>query len=199
VRIAVVGAYGAGKTTLSRALSRITGWPVVPVGPMADPVRGRPLPLERCSLAQTFQLTLRRHEERVRGEAVLGAAFISDGSVLHEWVYLLTLARWTLRRPTGDGRHPDERRQAAAVGRLAACALAEMGQQMGHRYDLVVRVPVEHTLPSGAPITVEFQRQLDSITAAVLARIGARLVRAEGTTTARARAVVSSVVVTPGG
>lgn len=182
-RIALLGPYGAGKTTLARALSRISGWPVPAVGPMANPVHGHVRPLEQCTLAQVFQLTLRRYGERTRGELEAGHSFISDGSSLHEWIYLLTRARWAASREEG-----------AAVANLAEHALDELVQQLGDRYDVLVHVPVERRLPATSPISGDFQRLLEATTLEVLAsRSVTSIVRAGGSLTARVRSVTQAV------
>lgn len=189
MRLAIVGAYGAGKTTLARALHRATGRPVAPVGPMADPERGRHLPLARCTLAQVFQLSLRRHDERARHESALGASLVSDGSLLHEWVYLQVLARW----PDPPAPPPDDPAHAACVAHLADHAIAETTQVLGDRYDLVVHLAPERPLPPGAPISTAFQHALDGATRAALTRADVAVVHARGTLTARVRTVLDAV------
>lgn len=197
MRIALVGAYGAGKSTLTRVLHRALGAPVALVGPMADPVRGERLPLERCSLAHVFQLALRRYGERSRQEALLGRDLLSDGSLLHEWVYLMVLAQATAEevepRSAGTGHAPTaDVVQARVVAGLARCALTEIGQHLGDRYDLVVHRPPERTLAPGAPITSEFQAALDAATLRVLDASGVPVLSVTGTLTARTRAVVAA-------
>lgn len=165
-RVAVVGAYGAGKTTLVGALSGRLGLPVAATSAMRDPVRGVPRVLADCSPVEVFQLALRRFDERVREESVLGDRFLSDGSVLHEWVYLAGTA--AARR--GDG--PD-------LGPVARRATREIVQGLSERYDLVVYVPPEEPLPADSPIDGEFQSALDRRT-----RAAVRLARVEVVTAA---------------
>lgn len=89
LRIAVSGTYSSGKTTTSEALSIATGIP------RTDALTAREivvdlLPRKRfqeLSAAELLMLGLRRFEERIQGEAQATGSFISDGSVLHEWVY----------------------------------------------------------------------------------------------------------------
>lgn len=196
-RIALIGPYGAGKTTLARALSRISGWPVPAVSPMANPVRGQVRPLEQCTLAQAFQLTLRRYGERTRSEVEAGHSFISDGSTLHEWIYLLTLARWTASRGGYQKGFEDpaaRREQGAAIAHLAEHALDELIQQLGDRYDILVHVPVERSLPATSPISGDFQHLLEATTLQVLASWSVTsIVRAGGSLTARVRTVTEAV------
>src|SRR5438445_5717018 len=91
-RIAIVGAYGSGKTLLSTALSRLTGIPRAPLHPMDRPV-GSPEPgrtIADCTPAELVQLTVRRYTECVVEEGRLPDGFISDGSAIHEWTYAKT-------------------------------------------------------------------------------------------------------------
>ncbi|MGI5187389.1 AAA family ATPase [Promicromonospora sp. CA-289599] len=189
MRVALVGAYGAGKTTLADAVSAATGWPIPQVGPMADPVRGTPRTLGQCSLDEVFRLSLRRLDERARSEAAFGSSLISDGSVLHEWVYLRVLAAGVHRPPApGTRRAPD----AEVLERLAEQALAEHAQSLPERYDLVVHVAPEHPLPPTAPIGAAFQHALDTETRRVLAGSAARVVTAGGTVHERTLAVLTA-------
>ncbi|MEV6411012.1 AAA family ATPase [Kribbella sp. NPDC051718] len=145
MRLALVGAHGAGKTTLANALQAQTGIGVVQLSPMRDPRPGHRKELADCSAAEICQLAVRRSWERVRGEA--GAdAFISDGSVLHEWAYVLA-------------RLPDD---AAVLRGFAEGVAIDTWTTLGERYDLIVWVPVEFPLPADAPITTEFQALLES-------------------------------------
>jgi hypothetical protein len=195
VRVALAGAYGAGKSTLADAVSSATGWPIAQVGPMADPVRGTPKALDQCSLEEVFRLSLRRLDERARSEAALGTSLISDGSVLHEWVYLRVLAAGLHRPPapgTQQGQGTQQPPAAEVLARLAEQALAEHAQSLPERYDLLVYLAPEHALPPTAPIGAPFQHALDTETRRVLADSGARVVTARGTVRARTRAVLTA-------
>src|SRR5690606_25885731 len=146
-----------------RACGRVASPPAV----RRAAARAAPRALEDCSPEEVFQLVLRRFDERVRGETALGDAFLSDGSVLHEWVYLAGVAA----AARGCG---------ADVGPLARRATCELARGLGRRYDLVVHVPPEVPLAPSAPIDATFQAALDRRTRAALRLSGVRAVTVTG-------------------
>src|SRR6184192_3377689 len=89
LRLAVSGTYSSGKTTTSEILSIATGMP------RTDALTAREILVEllpgrqfqELSAGELLMLGLRRLEERIHTEAAQPGSFISDGSVLHEWVY----------------------------------------------------------------------------------------------------------------
>lgn len=165
VRIAVVGAYGNGKTTLTTELSRQLGLERTHGAAMRDPADGSGKSLEECSDAELIQLAVRRFTERLVGEARLPQGFVSDGSVVHEWVY--TKIRLVL------GRLPAPPVRLESAPRSAATALyEEVADQIGlltlrharDAYDLVVHLPADVPLPEGhRPISEHFRRLSDRL------------------------------------
>lgn len=172
MRLALVGAHGAGKTTLANALQARTGIGGVALSPMRDPRPGESKELVDCTSAESCQLAVRRSWERVRGEALLGDTFISDGSVLHEWAYLLARL----------GDDPVLRAFAEGVATDTCTTLAE-------RYDLIVWVPVEFPLPPDAPITTEFQALLESHLKGWVAASGVPVLTVRGSVSERVSTV----------
>ncbi|MCP2290914.1 AAA family ATPase [Nocardia amikacinitolerans] len=87
LRLAVTGAPRTGKTTVCTALALATGLDYAaisthPVTPGAD-----------RRLAPTVDAAVRGFEQRVDSEARLTSGFVSDGSVLQEWVAAEALRR----------------------------------------------------------------------------------------------------------
>ncbi|MEU3862691.1 hypothetical protein AB0F03_36185 [Streptomyces sp. NPDC028722] len=105
LRIAVVGAYGNGKTTLTTELSRQLGLPRTHGAAMRDPAGGAGKSLEECTDPEVIQLAVHRFTERVVDEARCSHGFVSDGSVLHEWIY--TKVRLVLGRLPGPSARLD--------------------------------------------------------------------------------------------
>lgn len=161
MRIAVVGAYGNGKTTLTTALEPLLCLPRVHGSPMRDPSESVPKSLEECSELELLQLTLRRFTERVTAEERSAAGFISDGSSLHEWIYLVV--RLTV------GRHPPE--HETRTDTMASAAHAEAVRQIGavvrqrarDSYDLFVHLPADVPLPAGETVINDRFRALSDM------------------------------------
>jgi hypothetical protein len=91
-RIVISGTYSTGKTTLTTALSLATGIPMINALSareiLTDLYPGRRF--QDMDSIELMALGLKRLEERIREEVVLykdSGSFISDGSVLNEWIY----------------------------------------------------------------------------------------------------------------
>lgn len=88
----VSGTYSTGKTTTATALSIATGIPLINALSareiLTDLFPGRRF--QDMNSVELMALGLKRFEERIREEFVLykdNGSFISDGSVLNEWIY----------------------------------------------------------------------------------------------------------------
>ncbi|GAB2023341.1 hypothetical protein RyT2_24170 [Pseudolactococcus yaeyamensis] len=92
IRLVISGTYSTGKTTTTIALSIATGIPLINALSareiLTDLYPGRRF--EDMNSTELMALGLKRLEERIREEIVLYkecGSFISDGSVLNEWIY----------------------------------------------------------------------------------------------------------------
>lgn len=89
LRLAISGTYGVGKTTTAEAVAIATGIPrthaLTSREILADLVPGKTV--QELTAMELVLLGLRRLEERIHNEAAIHGSFISDGSVIHEWVY----------------------------------------------------------------------------------------------------------------
>ncbi|MQY29750.1 hypothetical protein NRB56_53430 [Nocardia sp. RB56] len=92
LRLAVTGASPDGKYTVTTALSLATGVPRISVPSESI------APSTERRLGDTVETPIRAFEARVDSEARAGTAFISDGSVLHEWAAAESLRRGRHRR-----------------------------------------------------------------------------------------------------
>ncbi|MCG0810244.1 ATP-binding protein [Lactiplantibacillus plantarum] len=92
IRLVISGTYSTGKTTTTTALSILTGIPLINALSareiLTDLYPGRRF--QDMTADELMALGLKRFEERVRAETIAykeAGAFISDGSVLNEWIY----------------------------------------------------------------------------------------------------------------
>lgn len=92
IRLVISGTYSTGKTTTTTALSIATGIPLINALSareiLTDLYPGRRF--QDMNATELMALGLKRMEERIREEVVLyqkTGSFISDGSVLNEWIY----------------------------------------------------------------------------------------------------------------
>ncbi|MEE1784150.1 AAA family ATPase [Streptomyces sp. SP17BM10] len=191
-RIAVVGAYGNGKTTLTGELTRRLGLARTHGRAMRDPLGAEGRSLEDCTVPQLLQLAVRRFTERAVDEALLADGFVSDGSVLHEWVY--TKVRLVLGRlPEPPARLDRAPRPPATV------PYEEVADQIGllakqhvlDGYDLVVHLPAEVPLPQGhRPISEHFRAVSDRLLLDTLEELRCPVHRVTGTLEDRVRQVL---------
>ncbi|MFT8425377.1 MAG: AAA family ATPase [Liquorilactobacillus sp.] len=91
-RIVISGTYSTGKTTTTTALSIATGIPMINALSareiLTDLYPGRRF--QDMTATELMALGLKRFEERIRAEEQALSqygSFISDGSVLNEWIY----------------------------------------------------------------------------------------------------------------
>jgi hypothetical protein len=199
MRIAFVGAYGNGKTTLTTELSERLGLPRVHGSAMRDPAGGARKALEETNEPELIQLAVRRFMERAVDEARFEDGFLSDGSVLHEWVY--TKVRLAV------GRHPEPPTTVADAARSTRTEtyeevvdqlslLAQEHARVG--YDLFVHCPVEVPLPAGhSPISEHFRVLSDRLMLETLERLSLPAHIVTGTVEERIEQVLKLPGVTP--
>lgn len=92
IRLVISETYSTGKTTTATALSIATGIPLINALSareiLTEIYPGRRF--QDMNATELMTLGLKRFEERIREEAILyreNSSFISDGSVLNEWIY----------------------------------------------------------------------------------------------------------------
>lgn len=145
MKIAILGAYGTGKTTLSNHLSKYTNLPITVLSPMSNPYPFSPKALSDCTIEEVMSLVVRRYHERTTLETSLSSGFISDGSLLHEWIYLLARIQ-TL--------YVDSKNQYET---FVSTSIDEVAARLPLLYDAFIYCPPEFSLPQGSPIGKLFQ------------------------------------------
>jgi hypothetical protein len=173
--IAIVGSYGSGRTTLSRALAARTGLPIAYGSAMADPIGAEGKPVHSWTRGELLQLTVRRHSERIQAEAAHPEGFISDGSILHEPIYAkCRLAAGSY--PLGDDLAAFKRNTATAAYEDVADHIGLLARaHAAGAYDVVLHLPVEFPLRDGEPpISEAFRRLTETLLFEALDAVGAR-------------------------
>jgi hypothetical protein len=193
VRIAFVGAYGNGKTTLTTELAQLTGLERTHGSAMRDPAGATPKSLEESSETELVQLAVRRYTERAVEEAANPKGFLSDGSVLHEWVYSkvrLAVGRYPEPTDTLEAgvRSPRTQVVEEVVDQLGL--LAKEQAKVG--YDVIVFVPNEVPLPEGHdPISAHFRVLSDELMLQIVHTLGLPVHTVTGTVEERIQQVLS--------
>ena len=159
LRLAVSGTYSSGKTTTTEVLSIATGIPrtdaLTARQILVDLVPGKGF--QQMSATELLMLGLRRFEERVNGEAALaagpGGSFISDGSVLHEWIY------GQVRMEIGI--NPGAPLLHRALKRVAGIPAKRFYQHYMDAYGVVTKHRAKRTYDSFVHLPVEFEMAKD--------------------------------------
>lgn len=199
IRIVVSGTYSSGKTTTSEALSITTGIP------RTDALSAREivvdlLPRKRfqeLSASELLMLGLRRFEERIQGEAEQTGSFISDGSVLHEWVYGearmrvginpgAPLLHRAAKRVVGIPAKPFFRQYINAYGAVTKARATQT-------YDVFMHLPVEFAMDGDGhrPVSERYRHVSDRLLIEAVRELGIPLHLVRGSVQERVEQIVN--------
>ncbi|MFZ2174491.1 MAG: AAA family ATPase [Rhodococcus sp. (in: high G+C Gram-positive bacteria)] len=179
LKLAISGTYSTGKSTTTEALSIATGirrtHALTSRELLVDLAPGKNV--AELNSIELLQLGLRRFEERVHNESTDGS-FISDGSVVHEWVY--GEARMQTGINPGANALLRAAKQVAGSGRKRPYleymrAFGEVSKQRAARlYDAYVHLPVEFPLRADGhrPVSEPFRHLSDTILQNTIRELG---------------------------
>lgn len=197
IKLAISGTYSTGKSTTTEALSLATGIPrthaLTSRELLIDLAPGKTV-MELNSI-ELLQLGLRRFEERVHNESI-DDSFISDGSVIHEWVYgearlevginpgappLLRVAKAV----AGVGRKQPYIEYMRVFGDVSKARAREL-------YDAYVHLPVEFPIKTDGhrPVSEPFRHLSDTILQQTIAELGLPMHVVSGPITDRVTAII---------
>lgn len=179
LHLAVSGTYSSGKTTTTEALSIATGIPrtdaLTAREILVDLIPGKQF--NQLNAAELLALGLRRLEERIHGEAEQQGPFISDGSVLHEWVYGearmrvglnpgAPLAHRAIKRVVGIPSKPFMQRYMNAYGMVTQARAKRL-------YDSFVHLPIEFEMAKDGhrPVSEKYRRVTNDLLLETLERL----------------------------
>jgi hypothetical protein len=154
---------------------------------MRDPAGAPPRALEATTDAELVQLVVRRYAERAVAESErYHSGFLSDGSLLHEWVYATIRIAVGLHPPDGTELDVPLSRTANPYAEVIAQIGAEAMRRSGDSYDAFVHLPIEFPLNDPVkPIGERFRLLSDQFLLDSLRRQGATIHTVNGTPAAR--------------
>lgn len=189
MRVAITGAYGSGKTTLVRAFARERGLAVEPVQAMQDPWGSPPKAATACTGPELVELTVRRLLDRVAAESST-ADSVSDGSLVHDWVFAKTLL---LHGSRADHREPPSRLQQDEVNDLLRPVRLAVRSRLAARYDVVAYLPISFAMTEPAPpVSEQFRVLSDRYLLEELAAAGIGPITVTGTPAERVARLVEA-------
>ncbi len=150
MKIVISGTYSTGKTTLSLALSYLTGIPATHARTMREilPAAFPGYSLEQCGSSQLIELGIRRFAERIQAELKMGDSFISDGCSLQEWLYGSTRLK--------TGFNPSEDPETVKKWQNNHFEEWQIFQQTIHAFGKVVKEYAKNSYDTFIHLPVEF-------------------------------------------
>jgi hypothetical protein len=198
MKIAISGTYSTGKTTLSLAISYLTGIPVTRARTMREllPEAFPGYRLEQCGSCELMELGMRRFSERVCAEIQTGNSFFSDGCPLQEWVYGSTRLKTGFNPAETPesvqlwiSRHPEEwlifGKTLNGFGRVVKSYVQK-------QYDVMIHLPVEFPFVADGhrPASEEFRRASDQLLLKTYLELGLQPVEIRGPLSKRLHTIV---------
>jgi len=199
IHLAVSGTYSSGKTTTTESLSIATGIP------RTDALTAREIVVDlmpgkqfqQLDAEELLALGLRRLEERIHTEATMQEAFISDGSVLHEWAYGQArmqlginpgapLLHRTAKRIAGIPAKPFMKRYMNAYGTVVKA-------RAQRNYTAFAHLPIEFEMsPDGhRPVSERYRQLTDSLLVDTVRELGIPLTEFPGTVRERVAGIIA--------
>jgi hypothetical protein len=180
LRLAISGTFGVGKTTTAEAVAIAAGIPrthaLTSREILADLLPGKTV--QELSGMELLLLGLRRLEERIHNEAEIPGSFVSDGSVIHEWIY----GEARLRVGINPGAGPLLRATTTVLGlpyrRFYRDYMNAYGIIVKNRaqrlYDAFVHLPVEFAMERDGhrPVSEPFRQLSDQLLIDTLDELG---------------------------
>lgn len=155
LRLAVSGTYSSGKTTTTEALSIAAGIArtdaLTAREIVVDLVPGKSF--QQLNASELLMLGLRRLEERIHTEAAQTGSFVSDGSVLHEWIYGEVRMR--------IGINPGAPLLQRAVKRVVGIPSKPFMQRYMDAYGVVVKARTRRIYDAFVHLPIEFSMAAD--------------------------------------
>ncbi|MER5770072.1 AAA family ATPase [Streptomyces sp. NPDC001985] len=179
LHLAISGTYSSGKSTTTEALSLATGIPrthaMTSREILLELIPGKQV--QELNASELTMLGLRRLEERIHHESGTGA-FLSDGSVIHEWIYGEARMRVGINPGANLLLRTVKNIAGLPVKRFYRDYMDAYGAVVKSRarriYDAYVHLPVEFGLTADGhrPVSEEFRRLSDDLLIETLEELG---------------------------
>lgn len=178
IRIALIGSYGNGKTSLAKAINQSLDIPISHASPMHLDSGVHKVTLENCTAEQLFELTIQRYTERLENEnSHKNNSYVSDGSIMHEWVYLQT----RLENGLFPLHESKETEKESPYSKIAHAINPVPFQFAKRKYSLIVLLPNELKLQDNPPpISEHFRFLLNDNYKRILSRNGVPFIEVSG-------------------
>ena len=206
-RIVISGTYSTGKTTTTTALSTVTGIPMINALSARELLTnlypGRRF--QDMTATELMALGLKRFEERIRAEEQALSqydGFISDGSVLNEWIYGTvrmkvginpgsTLPHRIAKRITGFTSKPFVNKYLESYGVV-------VNKHARNWYTDVIHLPIEFQMdPDGhRPVSEKYRRLSDQEIITSFKNLGFSPYPVKGSIPDRLEAIISHLGLT---
>lgn len=180
LRLAISGTFGVGKTTTAEAFAIAAGIPrthaLTSREILADLVPGKTV--QELSGMELLLLGLRRLEERIHNEAEIPGSFVSDGSVIHEWIYGEARLRVGINPGAGALLRATKTVLGLPYRRFYQQYMDAYGIIVKNRaqrlYDAFVHLPVEFAMERDGhrPVSEPFRQLSDQLLIATLDELG---------------------------
>lgn len=175
MRIAVTGSYGAGKTTLVKRLAAGLGQHYRHVPEMSSPLWQAGKQATQCTRDELIELLVRRLMDRAALEFD-EPEMISDGSLLHDWVFVRTMLMHG-PRPAEDVQ-ADTTWQIESIEPMRRAVLTRMNDF----YEVIVHLPIEFPLVAeNQPVSDKFRELSDRYLISELEHLSLPFISVTGT------------------
>lgn len=202
IRIAMSGTYSTGKTVTTEALTQLTGIPRTYAKTMREllPIHFPGKKLEECNVFDLYELGMLRFVERVSNEGAQLDSYITDGSVIHEYVYGMSRMNYGLAIN-------NERPLKRFMTNITLLPHIKVYKQISERYgdivkkyakahyDLFIHLPIEFPMLKDGhrPYSEEFREMCDKRILDILKELEIPYIVAKGSVEERLETIVNKL------
>ena len=201
-RIAMSGTYSTGKTVTTEALSHLTGIGRTYAKTMREllPLHFPGKKLEECNIFDLYELGMLRFVERVSNEGGEKKSYITDGSVIHEYIYGMSRMNYGLAI---NNEHPIKKFMTNIKLLPHLRVYKGISERYGNivkkyaksHYDIFIHLPIEFPMVKDGhrPYSEEFREMCDRKILNTLEEMEIPYIIAKGTIEERLKTIVETL------